>query len=668
MKKGRSKPLSLACSLILACLSFLLLGFGQDEPPVPLPGLNLPTGNTLGALKRVPSEFHHSCFRHDGKVAALCSQFVRFYDVDEHRAGPAVNVDGGKPIHAVFTPDGQRLVVLYEPWRPGSARRSPTNHIAVLSVPTGEELNRFEVHLEYGYDFIQRIFVSPDSNKVATGSPKEIVVFDLNTGKLIWNREVPGIEAPGYQGANKLYISTGLDVLPDWSRFLQGMRVFPYPEGESTGPISIPAGDAKQARGFNDNLFTPDGKHIVALGGQGRWQRLINVEGKWVVRDRTDKYGTGNSITMHPKGTFVATQRGLWNLAGGSFDEIRLSSGGSDEINFHPKGDLILSADGWTDLSKPAEERKVVPFGSAEIGYYNMGRHYGHNAISDEGHLILRTGMEFPIRQTTIDPKATSAGTIDAPTLDYHMARPSRQGRRAQSAFKRVQVRGANIYTRPKDYDSEAGTGVRAHKFNEEGYPEILPDLRVVLVTATNVMVVNALDGDVQTSIKTASQMPDGSSIDASEDGRRVAAFSNRRMRLFDLEAGKEATKKPIYLAGIQRRSDDRAPAQFNPTGTHLSYRKGSEIYIRSMDADWKVTDRFLVPHENIVNMGLSPNGKHLLVMTGDWLFHLYEKTADEWTLRASVLSNNTGRYTVFDAKGDQVFSNHKNPDDIFHR
>jgi len=139
-------------------------------------------------------------------------------------------------------------------------------------------------------------------------------------------------------------------------------------------------------------------------------------------------------------------------------------------------------------------------------------------------------------------------------------------------------------------------------------------------------------------------------------------------MRLFDLETGKEATE-PIVLEGVHPPRGGTV-AQFNPTGTHLVYWKwkGSGISIRSKDQGWKETDHIRVPYSQIRNIQLSPSGKHMLVQTAESLIYLYEKEGSEWSLRATVLSNHTNYYTVFDAAGDLVFSNHENLDEFFHR
>jgi len=294
---------------------------------------------------------------------------------------------------------------------------------------------------------------------------------------------------------------------------------------------------------------------------------------------------------------------------------------------------------------------KLTPYENA-LRYVSTDRQM-RVGVDDRGHFLLRT---YDRRAETMKERVIApSGELGEPEAlaDYHSEFD-------RSTWYATTFGGVlNVSEEKITYLNPANSGAEPQVFSvPKGYPRILPDLGVVIVTKTNVVVYNGTDGSVRHALAADTGISSiASSVAASADGRRVFTSNSKVRRIYDFEA--EGATVELKKA--------RGNSRFNPTGTVLVRYEGSTATVRTRATEWKEPVTVKAPSGAIVHAAASPDGTKLVLGTKAQMRHLFELKDGVWTLQATLFAPKIDAVYLFAADGALVAPRQEGESDLFH-
>ena len=224
-------------TIILFTVQFLAPLFGQIKQK---PELVVQTGHTM--------QVYSMAFSPDGKTLASCSwdRTIKLWDVETGRQ-VKIFEDNAAPIYAViFSPDGKTL-----------ASASDSGKVILWNVATGEKIETFEINstptsLTQDKSFSKSIAFSPDGEFLASGSYRNIKLWNIETGKQM--------EITANHGD---YVSS-ISFSPDGRTLASGskdnmIKIWDVETGQIVKAFEV------YDKRISFLIFSPDGKNIISV-------------------------------------------------------------------------------------------------------------------------------------------------------------------------------------------------------------------------------------------------------------------------------------------------------------------------------------------------------------------------------------------------------------------
>jgi WD40 repeat protein len=564
---------------------YILSGSGWPDGDKTLRLWELATGKEVRRFEGHTTNVNGVAFSPDGRRALSGSDdnTVRLWDVSTGKeirrfTGHTSSIHGA----VAFSPDGRRALS-------GSADKT----IRLWNVETGEEIRKFEGH----ENWINGVAFSPDGRRIVSGSTDNTIrLWDVETGKELKRFEehqAGGVAGVAYSLDGRFILSGGAT---------KGVRLWDVETGKEVRSFE---GHTMQVPSV---AFSPDGKRALS-GSLDKTVRLWDVEtGKelhrfdghrdfvWSVAFSPDgRYAVSGSGGVFRDGQVIAGRDWtvrlwrlpdppppeekvgeVWHVPTPGFDCFRIQFspdgrrfllGGGDKNNSVRIGDTATGATlrtvgaGHLDGVFTPDSRMVLTFhgqGAMKLWDVADGKEirrfegqpsgYVEADISPDGSRIVSAGMDGKVRIWDLNT-GKALFVMDAYTpvrlgATFCGAKFTHDGRQVISYCSGDPV--------IRIWEPQTGKRVRELEGQERGWRVVgtLPGDRIVTFRTTLRMGASAAVRDLRTG-KELLQIPLGETDSYAphallRDGRLLTAHTDRTLRLWSLDTGKEVGRVTV--------------------------------------------------------------------------------------------------------------------------
>jgi WD40 repeat protein len=565
----------------------VLGGFGVHDPEENVIRLwDVATGKEKQTLKEHETTVRRIAFSPDGRYLTSTSDAKRLllWDLSTGKSVRQYSVKD-RCMGLAFSRDGKSLIA-------GGDSADPRGY--VFEVETGRELRRLSTGEKALWNSIS---VAPDGKTLAVGHRKGAIVFlDPETGRELRRIDAdkagPTGEAVAFSPDGALLASAGGNVVSLWEA--------------SSGKL-LATHEAK-ARAYHTVLFANDGKVVVAVGVLGKdW---LNAKTGKPIPELLGDATRGFAAAVSGDGKLLAWAHGqavrLTDAVTGTDRLPRWAlSGAVEEAAFSPNGKVAATAAGVLRLWNPVngkEQRQEA--GAPPANCF---------AFAPDGKTVA-VGVS---RQQTIRLYAAETGreiqrfTGEPGMVEYLQFQPDGKTvvsmsryHQTQSETRTLEKAETHLYVWDAATGKETGTVGNARMTRAALSPN---GKRLALGYIDVVIWDVATDKEVQ-------KVSIGDNVYAvalSSDTRKVAAASNGRLRLWDIESGRELARFVGHEGMVMR-------VAISPNGRLLA-SAGADRTVRLWDTESGKELHVLKGHEGpVLTVAFSSDGRQLISGSSD--------------------------------------------------